>query len=313
MSAEDLDAPPRRSPLLWTVLVVGGLIIATIIASRVATDYLWFRSIDFQAVFTTRLAAQIGLLVGFALVMFAIVFVSMVIAYRLRPKVRRANLDSEFLVQMRDVLDERSRFLMAVPSLIVALLAGLTALGQADMFLAWLHRTPFGQSDPYFGVDASFYVFTLPWLQFVTGFLLFAVVLGGIGALSVHFLTGALNASALRGKGSTSASVPAQRQLSITLGIAILLFGVRVVLDRYALNITPSTLFTGMGYTDFQTRMPVTAIVAAICVICALACFYNAWRVRWSVPAASIALLVVSMLILSSLYPGWSRASASPR
>ncbi len=304
MSAtQDLDEPRRRSPLLWTVLIIGALIIAAVIASRVATDYLWFKSINFQTVFTTRLAAQVGLLVGFGGAMFLIMFFSMVIAYRLRPKVRRANLDSEFLVQMRDVLDQRSRLLMAVPAFVVALLSGLTALGQADTFLAWWHSTPFGERDPYFNIDASFYVFTLPWLQFVSGFLLFALIAGGIAALFVHFLTGSLNASALRGRGNTAASVPAQRQLSITLGIIILLFGAKVVLDRFALNVTPSTLFTGMGYTDFTTRVPVTAIVAAICVICALACFFNAWRVRWSVPAASIALLIVSMLILSSLYP----------
>ena len=303
MTTEELDAPTRRSPLLWTVLVVGALVILAIIASRVATDYLWFRSIDFQTVFTTRLAAQIGLLFGFGIVMFAIVFFSMVIAYRLRPKVRRANLDSEFLVQMRDVLDHRSRLLMAIPASVIGLLGGLTALGQADVFLAWTSATPFGESDPYFGLDAAFYVFTLPWLQFICGYLLFALIVGGIAALCVHFLTGALNASALRGKGNTSASVPAQRQLSIMLGVIILLFGFNVVLDRFGLNITQSTLFTGMGYTDMETRAPVAAIIAAICVICALACFYNAWRVRWSVPAASIALLVVSMLLLSSLYP----------
>ena len=305
MSAEtaDLDEPTRRSPLLWTVLIIGVLVIGTVIASRVGTDYLWFRSVDFQGVFTTRLAAQVGLLVGFGLLMFLVVFFSMVIAYRLRPKVRRANLDSEFLVQMRDVLDQRSRLLMAVPAGVIALLAGLTALGQADTFLAWWHSTEFGEKDAYFGVDASFYVFALPWLQFVVGFVLFAVIAGGIAALCVHFLTGSLNASALRGRGNTSASVPAQRQLSITLGIGILLFGVNIVLDRFALNVTQSTLFTGMGYTDFTTRVPVTTIIAAICAICAIACFVNAWKVRWSVPGASIALLIVSMLLLSSLYP----------
>mgnify|MGYP002738454599 CR=1 FL=1 len=75
MSAEtaDLDEPTRRSPLLWTVLIIGVLVIGTVIASRVGTDYLWFRSVDFQGVFTTRLAAQVGLLVGFGLLMFLVV------------------------------------------------------------------------------------------------------------------------------------------------------------------------------------------------------------------------------------------------
>ncbi|HQD20681.1 MAG TPA: UPF0182 family protein, partial [Arachnia sp.] len=68
MSQQEVE--PRRGALLWTVLILGGLALAAVVASRVATDYLWFRSIDFQTVFTTRLAAQIGLLLVFGAFMF---------------------------------------------------------------------------------------------------------------------------------------------------------------------------------------------------------------------------------------------------
>ena len=203
----DIDEPSRRGPLLWTVVILGALAVAAVIASRVATDYLWFRSVNFQTVFTTRLGAQIGLMVGFGLVMFAVVFFNMFVAYRLRPKVRRANLDSEFLVQLRDALDRRSTLLMAVPALVLGVLGGVSAASLTDTFLAWLHRTEFGVKDPYFGLDAAYYVFTQPWLTFVVGYLLFAAVVGGIAALAIHFMTGALNAAAIRNRGNTPASL----------------------------------------------------------------------------------------------------------
>ncbi|HJE51661.1 MAG TPA: UPF0182 family protein, partial [Tessaracoccus flavescens] len=297
------EAQPKRGPLLWTVLIVGALIVVATIASRLATDYLWFRSIDFQNVFTTQLAARAGLIVGFGLVMFLIVYFSQVIAYRLRPKVRRANLDSEFLVQLRDALDSKSRVLMAIPALALGVLGGLAASSATGVFLAWLHATPFGWKDPYFNIDAGYYVFTQPWLQFVVGFLLFAFIAGGVAALAVHFMTGAMNSSAMRSRGNTPASLGAQRQISVMLGIILLLVGANALLDRFALTVTPNPLFTGIGYTDFDVRMPVTIIIAAICVICAIACFVNAWKVRWAVPGASIALLIVSSLILGLLYP----------
>ena len=41
------ETEPRRGALLWTVLILGGLALVVVVASRVATDYLWFRSIDF--------------------------------------------------------------------------------------------------------------------------------------------------------------------------------------------------------------------------------------------------------------------------
>lgn len=305
MSAEqyESDAPAKRGPFLWTVLIVGALAIAAIIASRIATDYLWFRSIDLQTVFTTRLAAQVSLFLGFGVFLFAVIFFSQVIAYRLRPKVRRANLDSEFLVQLRDALDHRSRLLMAVPAIVLGVLGGMAALSSTDLFLAWLRQSPFGVEDPYFGLDASFFVFSLPWLQFVVGYVLFAVIAGAVAAVAVHFMTGSLNASSLRGRGNSPAGEGAQRHLSIMLGIVMLLIGVNTLLDRVALSVTQNKNFTGIGYTDAATRMPASLIIAVICIICALACFWNARKVRWSVPAASIALLIVSVLLLSMLYP----------
>lgn len=297
------EAPSGRSPLLWTVLIAGSLLLVVVIASRTVTDYLWFRSLNFQTVFTTQLAARAGLFVVFGLLMFSVVFFNMVIAYRLRPKVRRANLDSEFLIQLRDALDRRSKVLMAVPSVALGLLGGMAASGVIELFLAWWHATPFGWADPYFGLDASFFVFTLPWLGFVVGFLLFTLIVGLVAAAAVHFMTGALTSSALRGRGNTAAGLGAQRQLSIMLGLVMLLIAASTLLERYALSATPNGLFTGISYTDMTTRVPVAAIIAAICVITAILAFVNAWKVRWSVPGASIALLVVSTLLLSMLYP----------
>lgn len=305
MSAQSLDndTPTGRGPLLWTVLAAGGLLLAAVIASRVATDYLWFRSIAFQSVFTTRLAARLGLMAGFGLLMFGIVFASQVIAYRLRPKVRRANLDSEFLVQLRDALDRRSTALMAVPAIVLGVLGGMTASGVTEVFLAWWHATPFGWSDPYFGLDAGYYVFTQPWLRFVVGYVLFAVIAGAVAATSIHFMTGALNTAAFRGMGNVRAGIGAQRHLSVMLGVIMLLIAANTLLDRFGLSITQNDNFTGLGYTDLATRAPVAAILAAISAVVAILAFVNAWRVRWSVPGAALALLVVSALLLSMIYP----------
>lgn len=299
----DPDAPAGRGPLLWTILIVGALALAGVISARVVTDYLWFRSFNFQTVFTTQLAARVGLLVVFGLLLAAVVFFSQVIAYRLRPKVRRANLDSEFLIQLRDALDRRSKMLMAVPAVVLGILGGMTASGMTDTFLAWWHATDFGWDDPYFGLDAGYYVFTQPWLRFVVGYLLFALIAGAFAAGAVHFMTGALNSSAMRGRGNSAAGVGAQRHLSIMLGIIMLLIAANAVLDRFGLSLVANKNFTGLGYTDFTTRVPVAAIIAMICVIVAVLAFVNAWLLRWSIPGAGIALLVVSSLLLSMLYP----------
>ena len=297
---------PRRGALLPTIVIVGVALALLVIFARTWTDYLWFRNLNFRGVFTTQLAAQLGLFAVFGLVLAAALYASMTIAYRLRPKVRRANLDSELLVQLRDVLDRRSKIMMLVPAAVLGFIGGSVASGMYDTFLAWTQSTPFGTQDAHFNIDASFYVFQLPWWRFVLGFVTFTVIASTIGALLVHFLTGSMTTKALRGLGNVDVRETgnaAQRQLSIMLGVVLLLFSTSAVLDRYSYLTTTNQLFTGVTYTDAHARIPAHLIVAAIAVICALLCFYNAYKVKWSIPAVSVALLVVSSMILSIAYP----------
>ncbi len=58
-----------------------------------------------------------------------------------------------------------------VVAALVALLAGLYAAGEWSVWLAWRHGVPFGQADPLLGRDVAFYVFTLPFLEFVRSLL----------------------------------------------------------------------------------------------------------------------------------------------
>ncbi|MDO5736568.1 MAG: UPF0182 family protein, partial [Propionibacteriaceae bacterium] len=297
---------PHRGALLPTIVIVGVALAVLVIFARTWTDYLWYQSVNFRGVFTTQLAAQLGLFAVFGIFLAAILYISMAVAYRLRPKVRRANLDSELLVQLRDVLDRRSKVMMIIPAVVLGFIGGSVAAGMFQTFLAWTQSTPFGRKDAQFGLDAAFYVFQLPWWRFVLGYVTFSVIVGTIGAVLVHFLTGSMTAKALRGLGNVDVRQignAAQRQLSIMLGVVLLLFATSAILDRFDYLTTTNALLTGVTYTDASARIPAHMIVAAIAVICALLCFYNAWKVRWSIPAVSVALLVVSSMILSVAYP----------
>ena len=297
---------PRRGALLPTIVIVGVALALLVIFARTWTDYIWYRSINFRGVFTTQLAAQLGLFAVFGLILAGALYASMVLAYRLRPKVRRANLDSELLIQLRDVLDRRSRIMMIIPAAVLGFIGGSVASGMYGTFLAWTQATPFGSRDAQFNMDASFYVFQLPWWRFVLGYVTFTVIAATIGAVLVHFLTGSMTTKALRGLGNVDVRATgnaAQRQLSIMLGVVLLLFATSAVLDRFSYLTSTNHLFTGVTYTDAHARIPAHLIVAAIAVICALLCFYNAWKVKWSIPAVSVALLVVSSMILSIAYP----------
>ena len=217
MSAEaEAGTRRRRSPLLITVLILGVLALLVVLAAHLYTNYLWFRSVSATTVFTTQLAARVGLFLGFGLLLGGGFFGSLILAYRLRPPVRRTNLDSELLLQLRDNLDRRSRTLILLPAVVLGLIGGGVAASQVQTFLAWTRATDFGKGDAVFGIDASFYVFQLPWWRFVLAYLNFMVVACLVGSLLVHFLTGSMNAAAFRKTGNLpSAGKAAQRQVSV--------------------------------------------------------------------------------------------------
>lgn len=304
MSEEStLSEEHRRSPLPWFIGIVAVIAIALVVAARVTTDLWWFQSVGFQTVFTTRLATQVVLFLVFGLAMFAISYASMRIAYRLRPKVRRANLDSEFLLQARDALDARSKMLIALPSALFGLLASMSATGITDTFLASWRATEFGTRDQYYGLDASFYVFHLPWINYIVGFVLIALIIGCLGAAAVHFMTGSLTVKALMGKGNTQRSLAAHRQLSVQLGLVMLVLAVSTFLGRYSFLTTRNSLFTGVSFTDATARMPIQTILSGIVLVVALVCFLNAWKLRWAIPGVAITLFLVSSLLMSGPYP----------
>lgn len=304
MSTATEPTSMRRSPLLITIVILAAIMMAVVMLARVWTDYLWFDNLNFATVFTTQLISQTGLFLVFGLFMAAALYLSMSLAYRLRPRTRHANLDSELLVQFRDVLDARSRLAMLVPAIVLGLLGGAVASSMNATFLAWIRAADFGVTDPYFNIDAAFYVFHLPWWRFVLAYVMFVAVVSAVAALFVHFLTGSMTLMALLNRGnSRTDTIAGQRQISVMVGIVLLLFAVSQFLDRYSYLTTQNSIFTGMNYTDHNARVTAHLIVAVIAVIVALVCFYNAWRVRWSVPGVSIALLVVSSLILSTGYP----------
>ena len=54
--------------------------------TNIWTERLWFDSVGYDQVFTTRIVTQVGLFVVFALLTFGAVVGTAVLAYRLRPR-----------------------------------------------------------------------------------------------------------------------------------------------------------------------------------------------------------------------------------
>jgi uncharacterized membrane protein (UPF0182 family) len=292
----------RRRALVPTLLITIGLVVAYAIFTTVWTDKLWFESIDYSEVFTTQLLTRIGLFLVFGLLIGGFAGLNIAIAMRLRPRTRRTG-PGAVLDRYRDLLERRIWLTVGIPSVIIGLLAGVSAVGETGTYLAWVNATPFGQTDPHFGLDASFYVFDYPWWRFVSSSALTMVVIAALLAIGVHLATGALTFSRGTDRFARNQNSGALAHLSALFGLVMVCIGIENLLDRYGYLVTDGDLFTGLQYTDATVSITARLVIAIIAFITAALFFANIFLRRWVVPGTSIVLMIVASIILGLLYP----------
>jgi uncharacterized membrane protein (UPF0182 family) len=153
--------------------------------------------------------------------------------------------------------------------------------------------------DPQFNMDISFFAFRLPFWQTLIGWGISTLVLSIIASVAVHYLYGGIRLQVREDRTTVAARV----QLSVLLGLVVLLKAVAYWFDRFALALKDSKLITGLTYTDVNAVLPAKAILTGIAIVCSLLFFANIVRRSWVLPAAGTALLVISSVLIAGLYP----------
>lgn len=291
--------PRKRGPLGPTVLILAVLGLLGSGAARLWTEKLWFDSVGFGGVFTTRLLSQIALfLVGFAITAL-LAWSSLVIAHRSRPVYVPTTPQQVALDQYREAIEPLRRVgTLAIPA-ILGLLGGTSAAAQWRTFLQWRNATPFGTTDPQFGHDISFFVFTLPWLRFIGSFLTMALLTAAVAAVVAHYVYGGLTIPG-RGQETTPA---ARRHVAILIAALVLVRAGMYWLDRYQLAVQDSRLLTGLTYSDVHAVMPAKAILAVAAVMCALLFLASIATHSWRLPIVGTVLLTVTAVVAGGIYP----------
>ncbi|MET0726466.1 MAG: UPF0182 family protein [Leifsonia sp.] len=295
-SAADPSVQRRRAPLIITIVVVAALVVGFFVFAGVYADVLWFDQLGFLSVLTTQWVAGASMfLIGFV-AMAVPVWACIQIAYRSRPVY--AKLNSQ-LDRYQQVIEPLRRLAMwGIPALL-GLFAGVSAASRWQTTALWLNRTPTGNIDPQFDFDVSFYLFELPFYHAVLGFASAVVLIALLLSVATSYLYGAIRINGREVLISKSARI----QMAITAGIYLLLQAVSIWLDQYTTLTDANANITGAAYTDVHATIPGRAILAGIALVVAILFFVTAFIGRWRLPLVGTALLIVSSLILGSLYP----------
>ncbi|WP_189762131.1 UPF0182 family membrane protein [Streptomyces xanthochromogenes] len=297
--------PSRRvRTLLMTLGILAVLAMAFVMFAGFWTDWLWYRSVHYSSVFTTQLWTKIGLFLVFGLLMAFAVGLNIWLAHRLRPPLSAMSLEQQSLDRYRMGIAPYKKWMLLGITALIGLIAGASASGQWRTWLMWVNGVPFGQKDPQFKLDVSFYAFDLPWYRFMLGFGFAAAVLSLIAAALTHYLYGGLRITSPGARATGAAT----GHLSVLLGVFVILKAVAYWLDRYGLAVKSSDFkatnkWTGLRYVDANAYLPAKTILFCIAVICAVLFFATLWRRTWQLPVIGFGLMVLSAILIGGLYP----------
>lgn len=289
--------PFYKNPLLITLAILALLIAIVFVASRLWTDVLWYDQLSAARVLWTRWGASAILFVIAFIVQAGAVIACVYWAYSKRPRAS-AGAAASNLREYRRALDPyRTALFWGVPSFFALFSAGgIAANWQA--FLVWFNRVPFGVADPQFGIDISFYVFTVPLLEVVLGFIMGTLVMCLIAVAIVNYVYGGITFSP---RFKTSRAVHKQVGfLAAGLSLAIAL---RYWLGIYTLLTKNNSLADGALYRDVNAAMPAQMILAVISLLVAVLFLVAAFRGTWKLPIAGVAVTVVSAIVIGGIYP----------
>ena len=288
-----------RKPLNITIglIVALGAIIAS--SSGFYIDWLWFKSVDFTEVWSTILVTKIILFVVVGVITSLFITANIYIAYKKRPLYVPLSVEADNLERYRAQLAPIRKWVFLGIAAVLIYFGGTSGSVFWSTWLQFRNSTPFGQTDPQFGLDISFFAFKLPMYQALIGWGISLTVIATLAAVGVHYLYGGIRPQAQSERTTTAARV----QISVLLGFFVLLKAVAYWYDRYALALKENALITGMTYSDVNALLPAKAILAAIAVVCAILFFASIFTRSWLLPTAGTALLVISSVLIAGIYP----------
>jgi uncharacterized membrane protein (UPF0182 family) len=307
-------APVRRSR---RAVVIGLVLLVLFGSSFIAnfyTDVLWFQEVGFTSVLWKSLGTQwaVGLVSG--IVVALLIWINLAIASRVSPVYRTLRIEvsgiDDPVARYRESLAPYIRWLRLAVAVFFGLLTGFVASTRWTTFLLYLNRVQFGENDPQFGKDVGFYVFELPFFNFIASEVWSALAAALFVSVVAHFFYGSIRPQlGLRG-----VTAGALAHISVLLGLLALVKAVQYWLGRYELNFSARGVVDGASYTDVNAQLPALNLLVVISIVSALLFLANIRFRRLSLPLAAVGIWILTSFLAGGVWP-WAvqRFSVEPQ
>ena len=296
---------PRRSSrrLRFILAISVAAIIVLLVSLRgiasFYTNYLWFDTLGFTAVWRGVLFAKIGLALFFILFTFLLFWLNLFVADRIAPRTRPKGPEEDFVSRYHDTIGPRAGLFRIAVAGLFSLFLGAGTAGRWQDWILFRNKQDFGVKDPQFNMDIGFYVFQLPFIKFLVNWMFTAFIVVLIITAAAHYLNGGIRINTPGNR----VTAPVKGHLSVLLAILALIKAVDYWYQRYSLNFSGRGVVDGASYTDVNAQLPAIKLLILISIAAVILLIINIWRRGWVLPVVAVGLWAFVTIAIGSIYP----------
>ncbi len=289
-----------------TIWLISTLFILFIIAKFISGFYIddeWFRVNEGLQVFWVMLLTKFNVHALFGLVFIGIFMFNFLLIRILGGKGRIFSENILDRIQIPALGSSRKLliFVLALAILFGGFLMGGTASAFWKEYLMFKNSVPFTgfPVDPIFNLDLGFYVFSLPFYQFLYGWLMSCLVIITMFTLFFHLFNGGISV----GTGKIELSLFCRAHISILLAMIVILYGFSYQLSAYELLFTKIGKFFGAGYTAVNAKLLAYRAAELISFIAGALLLFNVFKKSFKLPVIVMLTIIPVYFLLGVVFP----------
>jgi len=263
-------------------------------------DWLWFGEVGQREVFLTILGSKlkVGFIIGLA--SFLVIYLNLLVALRYKSTQQRPlSLNLAGIPQLERFIPKIG-LIGAGLALFLSFSYGAWAASNWQNTLFFFNGAPFGQADPLFNKDLSYYVFRLPFLLDMQGWLFTTFGLASALLLPVYFLRGGIVVS----PGGFFMDRAPKVHISVMAGLLLLLKAFDYLLQQYLLLLSQRGVVFGATYADIHAKLPALQVMGVVAAVAGIFLIAVAFRQGWKAQAGAVIVVVAGHVLGLSIFPG---------
>ncbi len=301
----DVGPRPKRRRLKVGIVIAAVLLLLSL--SRILSIYLsslWFESIGYSPVYWYVLKMKLALFAASAVVTALLLSATFLLFQRLFGAYAFEN--RTIILNNQPFQFSPAKFIRPLGWVIAALFGliyGFKLKEHWRQFALFWNQASTNIHDPIFGKSLGFYLFSLPFYDLVSSWLLGVTFIILCAALAYSLL--GLPQTVLKPSVRWSSGA-AFRAVCVALALFLLVLSWRTYLSRFPFLWQDHAIFSGVTYTEAHYALPALLIVAVTLIIAAIILLVNAFAVRrFSLLLIALALPVATYVIGVVLVPSY--------